>query len=155
MPPRTLEQALDFVCTDIKPDVLVWLGDNSNHQFWETDIEEHDEFTHKIADIINSKLKNCEGLDTVVVPIIGNHELKPMDSHDFSKKNYPMIHNVLDKMADFFEMWLTKEELDHFREHGYYTKIIKKNLRILCLFTATDLMSNYTNWNQEFDPGNQ
>jgi len=34
IPKRTFEAAMDFIASDVKPDYVIWLGDNSDHNIY-------------------------------------------------------------------------------------------------------------------------
>jgi len=53
-PQRTLESMLDFVKTEIKPDMFIWTGDNSAHNVWDNTVEEVTEYTVAITETIKT-----------------------------------------------------------------------------------------------------
>lgn len=67
---------MNFVRDDIKPDVLVWTGDNSAHDTWQNTSEQVIEYTTKITDII---AETFESTDVKILPIEGNHDTWPVN----------------------------------------------------------------------------
>lgn len=81
-PPRVLENMLDFVKDEIKPDMFFWTGDNSPHNPWEDD-----NAYVAFANINTTKLiqKHFQDTNISVYPIHGNHDTWPINIQDFSK----------------------------------------------------------------------
>jgi len=67
---------LDFVKTEINPDLLLWTGDNSPHDVWENDNQEVSGATINITMMIKDAFK---GTNISVYPIIGNHDTWPVN----------------------------------------------------------------------------
>lgn len=67
---------MNFVRDDIKPDVVVWTGDNSAHDTWQNTSEQVIEYTTKITDII---AETFESTDVKILPIEGNHDTWPVN----------------------------------------------------------------------------
>jgi len=81
IPPTVLENMLEFVKSDIKPDMLFWTGDNSPHNVWSNDNPEVTEATANITRIIQAHL---DSTNISVYPIQGNHDTWPVNVQDFS-----------------------------------------------------------------------
>lgn len=67
---------LDFVKTEVKPDLLFWTGDNSPHNVWSNSNEEVAEATVNVTKMIKA---HFEGTNISVYPIQGNHEAWPVN----------------------------------------------------------------------------
>lgn len=72
---------LQYIKEEIKPDMVVWTGDNSAHNVWDNTNEEVIEYTKNITDTIKGIF---EGTDITVFPIQGNHDTWPINEQDFS-----------------------------------------------------------------------
>lgn len=75
---------MEFVVSEIKPDVIFWTGDNSSHNIWDNTVEEVTEYTQIVTNIIKDAIKDTE---ITVLPIHGNHDTWPVDSQDFTTPN--------------------------------------------------------------------
>lgn len=53
MPVQTLRLMFEYIRDTVKPDVLVWTGDNSNHAIWDTNHDEVISSTGNITQIMN------------------------------------------------------------------------------------------------------
>jgi len=67
---------MQFVASDINPDVIFWTGDNSSHNIWSNTVEEVTNYTKLVTDIIKNAIKDT---DITMVPIHGNHDTWPVD----------------------------------------------------------------------------
>ena len=76
LPTDVLENSLDYIVNELKPDVIFWTGDNNPHDVWEESNESVANYTIVMTQIIKDKLK---GTDIAVVPIHGNHDTWPVD----------------------------------------------------------------------------
>jgi len=52
LPPATLVLMFKYIAEEVKPDVLIWTGDNSPHVIWENDHEEVVSATRNITEMI-------------------------------------------------------------------------------------------------------
>ena len=108
---------------ELNPDYIMFTGDNIAHNVW----------TVTTADVIRATKMQIEaiqekfGLDTPIYPAIGNHEKAPVD--EFRGEESEMLFGL----ADIFKPYLTREAFETFRNFGYYTMIVKDNLRIVSL----------------------
>lgn len=50
MPMRTLQSMLSYISEEIKPDMLIWTGDNSAHNVWDNTVEEITNYTITITE---------------------------------------------------------------------------------------------------------
>jgi len=72
IPTRTVQKSMEYIRDVIKPDYIIWLGDNSDHDVWKFDPEGHYKFTHTISDIIKEVFDESK---IPIFPILGNHEM--------------------------------------------------------------------------------
>ena len=54
MPQKTIQHLLDHIAKDLKPDMLLWTGDNNAHNVWENTQEEVTEYMNVISSMINA-----------------------------------------------------------------------------------------------------
>lgn len=40
IPQKTFESLMEYVVSEIKPDIIFWTGDNSSHNIWNNTVEE-------------------------------------------------------------------------------------------------------------------
>ena len=67
---------LEYIATEIKPDILIWTGDNSPHNTYEITLEEVTNYTIAVTEMIQTALKDT---NITVLPIQGNHDTYPVD----------------------------------------------------------------------------
>lgn len=91
---------MEFVVSEIKPDVIFWTGDNSSHNIWDNTVEEVTQYTEIVTNIIKDAIKDT---DITVLPIHGNHDTWPVDSQDFSAPNQ---NYSINKIKGFWSDWL-------------------------------------------------
>jgi len=129
VPPWTVEAVLKYIGEKIKPDIVVWLGDNIYSKF--INVTKNTETDVLVQ--LTEKVKKFIGNNTAILPVIGNHEAYPIDTynyHDTKKERW--IHELLSSLwKDFF----TPEALEQFNKTGYYTQLVKgyPNLRVIGL----------------------
>jgi Calcineurin-like phosphoesterase len=83
LPIPTFEAFLQFVKQKINPDMVIWLGDNENHDFRQLNKTVNLETTDFIANAMREALP-----DTPIYPSIGNHESFPIDLDNPFDKSY-------------------------------------------------------------------
>ena len=52
MPPKTYQSALDFIVDEIKPDLIIFGGDNSAHDIYKNTSEEVTKYTIQVSDML-------------------------------------------------------------------------------------------------------
>jgi Calcineurin-like phosphoesterase len=73
---------LEHVRDEVKPDIIIWTGDNSAHNVWDNTLEE------AVGSVVNvtKAFKDILGnTDITIVPIHGNHDFWPPNLHDFDE----------------------------------------------------------------------
>jgi sphingomyelin phosphodiesterase len=106
---------VDFVLTDIKPDMVIWTGDNSPHYVWADTEEDVIASTVGLTQILKDSFTK-KGI--TVVPIQGNHDTWPINYQDFT---YAGVNNAIQAIADAWVGWLEPDTLKIYREFGYYS----------------------------------
>jgi 3',5'-cyclic AMP phosphodiesterase CpdA len=74
MPLQTLRLMAEYIRDTVKPDILVWTGDNTAHAIWDSNPKEVLESTTNITNMLNDVFKNTK---VTIVPINGNHDVFP------------------------------------------------------------------------------
>lgn len=77
LPPATLVLMFKYIAEEIKPDILIWTGDNSPHVIWENDHEEVVSATRNITEMIQFAFKNTK---ITVIATNGNHDTFPANN---------------------------------------------------------------------------
>ena len=108
---------------EIEPDYIMFTGDNIAHSVWKVTQEEVIKATRMQIEVIQNEF----GLDTPIYPAIGNHEKAPVDEFHGNETD------LLQGLADIFKPYLDDEAYESFRKYGYYTQLVKKNLRIISI----------------------
>ena len=108
---------------ELNPDYIMFTGDNVAHNVWTVTQDEVIKATKMQIEAIQEKF----GLDTPIYPAIGNHEKAPVD--EFHGDETELLYGL----ADIFKPYLTKDAYETFRKFGYYTMIVKDNLRIVSI----------------------
>ena len=108
---------------ELNPDYIMFTGDNIAHSVWLVTQEEVIKATRMQIEAIQDEF----GLDTPIYPAIGNHEKAPVDEFHGNETE------LLQGLADIFKPYLDDEAYESFRKYGYYTLLVKKNLRIISI----------------------
>ena len=108
---------------ELNPDYIMFTGDNIAHSVWLVTQEEVINATKMQIEAIQERF----GMDTPIYPAIGNHERAPVD--EFHGEETELLHGL----ADIFKPYLTEEAYETFRTYGYYTMLVKNNLRIISI----------------------
>ena len=108
---------------ELEPDYIMFTGDNIAHSVWQVTQEEVIRATRMQIEAIQNEF----GLDTPIYPAIGNHEKAPVDEFHGNETE------LLQGLADIFKPYLDDEAYESFRKYGYYTLLVKNNLRIISI----------------------
>lgn len=155
LPSKTFENLMEFVVSDIKPEMIFWTGDNTSHTVWSDTAESVTRYTEVVTNIIKNAIKDT---DITVLPIQGNHDTWPTDEQDFSAPgiNYPINH-----IKEYWRDWLTEEAYAKFGEYGYYSMPLElKNgrqlpagSRLIAYNSNSCDNNNWMIWGERDDPG--
>ena len=134
---------------NLKPDFIIWTGDNTQHDNWNITQEEVYTATREIKDAIDEVFKKS----IPIYPVVGNHEVYPNDL--WESGNEIIFKNLADIYKDYF---FENQAYESFSKYGYYTeKHPNTNLRIIALnclycdaFNFYHLSTNHTEAKQEF-----
>ena len=108
---------------ELNPDYIMFTGDNIAHIVWTVTLSE----ILKATKIQIEAIQNEFGLNTPIYPAIGNHENAPCDQFHGEEKE------LLEGLAEIFRPYLDANAYETFRKYGYYTLLVKNNLRIVSL----------------------
>jgi 3',5'-cyclic AMP phosphodiesterase CpdA len=110
---------------DLKPDFIIWTGDNAEHNNYNSSQEEVYFTTREIKNIIDYNF----GPDIVVYPVIGNHEVYPNDLWK------PGNEQIFAELGQIYKDYFTEQQaFESFSKYGYYTERHPgTNLRIVAL----------------------
>lgn len=130
LPLNTLLNFLEEVTNNIKPDFMIWTGDNPSHAEWERTTA--DEIL-EVTKIFTEKMVES-GIP--VYPSLGNHEKYPSDQ--FYPFGGSKEKGLLEFFGNLWKDWLGEEAYQEFIQNGYYSKKhLDTNLRIIsynCLY---------------------
>ena len=117
--------SFDEYAKDLKPDFIIWTGDNTEHNNYNSTQEEVYFTTREIKNIIDYNF----GKDIVVYPVIGNHEVYPNDLWK------PGNELVFAELGQIYKDYFTEQQaFESFSKYGYYTERHPgTNLRIVAL----------------------
>ena len=135
------------VLNDIKPDSVMWLGDNPSHTVWNQSSAHHLDGIYHISRVLQAGHYDSVGS---VYPILGNHEGLPCDIFDFEGKTHDWVINGT---AASWKPWFTPEAYQQYRHTGSYSQLHPgTKLRIIGL---NDLVHDSVNtylWKNATDP---
>ena len=145
---NTLKSFID-AAYDLEPDLIIWSGDNTEHDNWNSTQEEVYEATRTIKNAFDEKFQH----KIPIYPAIGNHENYPNDL--WEPGNYEIFKNLADIYKDYF---FEEQAYESFSKFGYYTMLHpNSSLRIValnCLYCDSMnfnlLGKSYTEAKQEF-----
>ena len=144
LPKSTFERFIE-IAKEIKPDFIMWLGDNEAHEIDTVDESINLETTTYLSGL----LSHLAGHSRFIVSI-GNHENIPVDNMDFNdeKKNQWFFKNL----TSAYSKLLTQDEQSQISKNGYYTTYFKeRNLRVMSLFSAPNDGLNFYNLVRTYD----
>lgn len=129
LPLRTLSNMINNISEELKPDIILWTGDNGSHDVWNLA-----EDTAAIATrIVGEELfKNLTSKNNVpLYPAIGNHEERTVDL--FNPYNLTYEEPLLKNITEVYSKFIDKKKAHSFLKRGYYSSLYKDNLRIIAL----------------------
>ncbi|KAM3134374.1 hypothetical protein pb186bvf_013487 [Paramecium bursaria] len=148
LPVRTIENMVEFIASDIKPDFIIWTGDSTSHDVWH-----QQQFNQTLpTKIITQKLQSLLPT-TQVYAIFGNHEAYPADQYDVVGQNSQWLR---DETSDMWRSYLDDQAHDSLRSNGYYAQVDQeRNLRVIALNTQACDSLNFYLYDHITDPSNE
>ena len=155
IPVKLYQSMLDFIVDDIKPDMILWTGDNAAHDIWENTSDETIEYTIKTTELLKETVK---GHDITILPILGNHDTWVVNIQSFAS---PKANREINKFKDHWKEWLTPEAFTKFGEYGFYSmpielkngKSLPQGSRLIAINTNVCMGINFYLYGQRSDPG--
>lgn len=153
MPKKTFMSFVEFVVGEIKPEMVIWTGDNSPHYVWADTEQDVIDSTIGLTQIIKETFGK-HGI--TVVPIQGNHDTWPINYQDFT---YPGTNNAINSIAEAWSNWLNPSTKETFKQYGYYSQTLTlketqlKNTKVLALNTMACNSGNWAILKNRIDPG--
>lgn len=139
------------ITQEIKPDFIIWTGDNPSHTPWKSNYDEVYNSTQTFVNLLVDKYQ----YNKPVFVAFGNHESSMTDMYQpFNKTKNSEFLNTMQKI---FSNWITKpEEKETFLQYGYFTtKFPNSNLRIISLNTFLCDIFNFYLIQNPTDPFSQ
>jgi len=110
---------------ELKPDFIIWTGDNSPHNSKNASQNDNYEASIIVKNMLDEKFKN----EIPIYPALGNHEKYPSDLYIGDEAE--LLENYGQIFKDYF---YEDQAFETFRKYGYYTEKYKDtNLRIVVL----------------------
>ena len=134
---------------ELKPDFIIWNGDNAEHNNWNSSQQNVYDATSAIKNAIDEVFQGS----VKIFPVIGNHENYPNDLWDLDNTI------IFEKLADVYKDYFFEDEAyETFKTYGYYTELLPStNLRIVvlnCIYCSSvnynALASAHTEAKKEF-----
>ena len=157
LPAKTFQSLMDFVVSDVQPDIIFWTGDNSSHNIWSNTLDEVLNYTDTVTEMIKTAIGDAP---INVIPIHGNHDTWPVDEEDFSTAGGS---EAIDSIAKYWTDWLDEEALAKYNEYGYYSmeiklksgKAVPPGSKVIAYNTNSCDALNFYVWGERSDPGHQ
>ena len=133
----------------LEPDFIIWTGDNTEHDAWNSTQDE----VYRATETIKNNIDAVFGNAIPVYPVIGNHEVYPNDLWESGNEK------IFGRLADIYKDYFFEDQAyESFSKYGYYTeKHPNTNLRIValnCLYCDSvnyhHLSTNHTEAKKEF-----
>jgi sphingomyelin phosphodiesterase len=127
---RTYEQFLEFVSKNFNIEMILWTGDNIDHEVWEQTQATQTVNTYDATQYLKQYFPN-----TIIYPMFGNHEAFFADQFDTVSNGSAWL---TDELGEIWEDLLTPEALNELKTTSYYSTInTAYKLKIISLDTQT------------------
>jgi sphingomyelin phosphodiesterase len=135
IPYRTIESALRLIATDVRPDIVLWLGDNVHGLMHSQSQVAQLEALTNLTKMFQLAFAGVGHNDRrpIILPILGNHEGYPTDTFNF--RNISSEAWLLHTTAKLWQPFLSADAIAQYNRTGYYTQIIPgmPGLRVIAL----------------------
>jgi len=146
VPIRTVEQIANWSAVTLKPDLVLWTGDNNPHDVWNQTREYNTNNTLYATEIMQKSYGN-----STVIPMFGNHDRHPVNEYDFTNDREIEMNS---KFAEIWEPWIGHEAAKEFSRFGYYQVFNKDfEVRVIALNTEACNDENWFLFKNSTDPG--
>jgi sphingomyelin phosphodiesterase len=128
---------MKFASKKFDIDMILWTGDNIQHNIWEQKQETQLDNTIDLTQDILTYFP-----DTYVYPMFGNHEAYPCDQFDTNGNASSWLTS---RLAEMWKVWLDEEAVATFQNKSYYAMVNHEhNVKIIALDTqACDTQDFY------------
>ena len=119
-----LTKTLEHIQTTVdKVDFIFLLGDNGRHHFF----REKESMLAEATEFIFTEVKRLFP-DTIVIPVLGNHECHPVEYFDFKNKENFVYKNIINQ----FEHFVTQKEIEELKEKAFFKiEFPEQNLKVI------------------------
>lgn len=150
LPMRTLDLFVETIVNEIKPDIILWTGDNAPHNVWTNTTDAIKNITSEFVDLLLNKYKYQGAIHYA----LGNHEEYITDQ--FNPFDYTREKDWLEMIGGIARPFLKDDEYKNFVKYGYYTsKYSDTNLRIITFNCMLCDVINFFLIKNPTDPGQQ
>ena len=143
---KMLHSMFTNIANTVKPDIILWTGDNPPHNVWSQSREFQLNATRRVTGFMKQYFPGIH-----VLPSIGNHESFPCDQFQVP----PYENWLYSVMGEEWSEWLTVDARATLEYAGYYTMKLNEKLRVISLNTQYGDDINFFLLLAETDPGNQ
>ncbi|KAK6489806.1 acid sphingomyelinase-like phosphodiesterase 3a [Huso huso] len=129
---------------DQQPTFMIWTGDSPPH------VPANELSTEIVINVISNMTHTIREFfpNLQVFPALGNHDYWPQDQLPVS------TNTIYQAVAELWKPWLTTEALSTLSTGGFYSQIVKPNLRLISLNTILYYSPNHATENMT-DPAGQ
>lgn len=147
-PLSTFKNALEFVKSyPVDTDFIFYGGDSVPHDLW----MQNRTYNLEYVRVLNNAFLDVFGVETPVVPILGNHDTFPVDQVDPNGWSW-----LLDPVSEWWSVWLPRQAVKTLREKGWYSlPSFRPGLTIICLYTQYEDPINFYLYENLTDPAGQ
>eukprot|EP00830_Metopus_es_P009422 TRINITY_DN1908_c0_g2_i1.p1 TRINITY_DN1908_c0_g2~~TRINITY_DN1908_c0_g2_i1.p1 ORF type:complete len:572 (+),score=59.52 TRINITY_DN1908_c0_g2_i1:43-1758(+) len=148
IPARTIRSALNFIGRELKPDFVIWLGDNEHGPSFNVSKESEMQIISELTKMMKEEL----GHTTPIFPVLGNHEGHPIDM--FNYRNLTQERWLLDGTAEIWSSFFDSNAKSQYLQTGYYTQLVPfaPKLRIIGLNSLLYEPNNFYSIVNSTDP---
>ena len=145
IPQVTVASFLNMTVDKIKPDFILYLGDNPAHNTWQQEKKDHLTALKEVSRAFQARFNG------LVYPVLGNHEGYPCDQFDTEETRGHQW--LLNETAEVWSPWLTAESKATYISNGCYSQLHPDTkLRIVALNPYVSLADNRYTWGNQTDP---
>lgn len=152
LPVHTLSSLVETLSEEIKPDLVLWTGDNASHDVWKVSEDAAAIATRIIGSQLHVNLTEKNSIP--LFPAIGNHEERIVDL--FNPYDASFEQPLLKNISEVYSMFLSEEKTGEFYKKGYYSEIVSgTKLRIIAINCFLCDSMNFYLLRNPTDPWNQ
>jgi sphingomyelin phosphodiesterase len=150
IPKRTIVQLAQFLQREIKPDMVLWTGDNPPHDVWDQSPIYQTNATEEIAKILHDNINTKQ---TRIYPSPGNHDSYPSDIYDYYTNESQWVNDVYANVTS--KLFGHESVYDQIRSNGAYSIFDQAaGVRVISLNTQYGDVLNFYLLGDPTDPKN-